>query len=106
MQKLSLATRRKAKELLEVGHTSEEIAQILNIRAGTVREWKRRYEWDCPLDEDWRLTDETQEGEVPEEYIGLMGQDVLESLKRIRNLPMSFMRSGTGLIHTCSKQPA
>jgi len=50
VKKIGLSIRKQAKKLLEEGHTSEEIGQLLDIRPGTIREWKRRYEWDSPND--------------------------------------------------------
>ena len=48
MSSLPLDIRRQAKELVEAGKTSAEVGVLLDIKPGTVREWKRRYMWDCP----------------------------------------------------------
>ncbi|MBT3595122.1 MAG: hypothetical protein HN758_04960 [Verrucomicrobia bacterium] len=40
--------RRQAKSLVEAGKTSAEVGVLLDIKPGTVREWKRRYIWDGP----------------------------------------------------------
>ncbi|GEM_PF-796402 len=94
MKKIGLSIRKQAKELLEEGHTSEEIGQLLDVRPGTVREWKRRYQWDSPNDTGWQMTEITPDEAIPEEYQRLMGQDVLETLQRIRNLPMPRQMDG------------
>jgi hypothetical protein len=39
---------REAKELVETGKTSAEVGLLLDIKPGTIREWKRRYMWDGP----------------------------------------------------------
>ena len=94
MKKIGLSIRKQAKKLLEEGHTSEEIGQLLDIRPGTIREWKRRYEWDSPKDTGWQMTEVIPDDAIPEEYQRLMGQDVPETLKRIRNLPMPRQMDG------------
>ena len=48
MSTLPLDIRRQAKELIETGKTSAEVGALLDIKPGTVREWKRRYMWDGP----------------------------------------------------------
>ncbi len=48
MSTLPLDIRRQAKELMETGKTSSEVGALLDIKPGTVREWKRRYMWDGP----------------------------------------------------------
>jgi hypothetical protein len=48
MSTLTMDIRRQAKELIETGKTSAEVGALLNIKPGTIREWKRRYMWDGP----------------------------------------------------------
>ena len=48
MSTLPLDIRRQAKELIETGKTSAEVGTLLDIKPGTIREWKRRYMWDGP----------------------------------------------------------
>ena len=48
MSPVLLDIRRQAKELIEAGKTSAEVGVLLDIKPGTVREWKRRYIWDGP----------------------------------------------------------
>ena len=48
MPSLPLDIRRQAKSLVEAGKTSAEVGVLLDIKPGTVREWKRRYMWDGP----------------------------------------------------------
>lgn len=49
MSFLPLDIRRQAKSLVEAGKTSSEVGVLLDIKPGTVREWKRRYMWDSPV---------------------------------------------------------
>jgi uncharacterized protein YjcR len=48
MSSFPLDIRRQAKSLVEAGKTSAEVGVLLDIKPGTVREWKRRYMWDGP----------------------------------------------------------
>jgi uncharacterized protein YjcR len=48
MSSFPLDIRRQAKSLVEAGKISAEIGALLDIKTGTVREWKRRYMWDGP----------------------------------------------------------
>jgi uncharacterized protein YjcR len=43
MPSLPLDIRRQAKELVEAGKTSADLGALLDIKPGTIREWKRRY---------------------------------------------------------------
>lgn len=48
MSTLSLDIRKQAKEPIETGKTSAEFGALLDIKPGTILEWKRRYMWDGP----------------------------------------------------------
>jgi uncharacterized protein YjcR len=40
--------RRQAREFVEARKPSGEVDALLDIKPGTVREWKHRYMWDSP----------------------------------------------------------
>ena len=48
MSPVPLAICGQARELVEAGKASAEVGVLLDIKPGTVREWKRRYMWDGP----------------------------------------------------------
>ncbi|MDC0264534.1 hypothetical protein OAL86_05445 [Verrucomicrobia bacterium] len=60
MSSLPLEIRRQAKELVEAGKTSAEVGVLLDIKPGTVREWKRRYMWDGPEGQDRPYKDDLE----------------------------------------------
>ena len=58
MSALSLDIRRQAKELIETGKIAVEVGALLDIKPGTIREWRRRYMWDGREDLDRPCKDE------------------------------------------------
>lgn len=50
VEALDLELRQKAKAMIAHGSTSADVARVLGLHPGTVREWKRRYEWRSPSD--------------------------------------------------------
>ena len=48
MSTLPLDIRRQAKEPIETGKTFAEVGALLEIKPGTICEWKRHYMWDDP----------------------------------------------------------
>ena len=88
MSSLPLDIRRQAKSLVEAGKTSAEVGVLLDIKPGTVREWKRRYMWDGPEDQDRPCNDDMDTDQVPAEYERVMSLDVMDTLDWIRRMPM------------------
>jgi len=88
MSSLPLDIRRQAKELVEAGKSSQEIGALLDIKPGTVREWKRRYLWHGPDGLDRQCADDLDEDQLPAEYERIMSTDVMETLHWIRRMPM------------------
>ena len=88
MSSLPLDIRRQAKELVEAGKSSQEIGALLDIKPGTVREWKRRYLWHGPDGLDRQCGDDLDEDQLPAEYERIMSTDVMETLHWIRRMPM------------------
>jgi transposase len=89
MSSIPLDIRRQAKELIEAGKSSQEIGSLLDIKPGTVREWKRRYMWDGPDGSDRQRSDDLDDNQLPAEYERIMSTDVMETLHWIRRMPMS-----------------
>ena len=48
MSSFPMDIRRQAREFVEARKPSGEVDALLDIKPGTVREWKRRYMWDGP----------------------------------------------------------
>ncbi|XOV70437.1 MAG: helix-turn-helix domain-containing protein [Verrucomicrobiota bacterium] len=88
MSSLPLDIRRQAKELVEAGKSSHEIGALLDIKPGTVREWKRRYMWDGPEGLDRQCGDDLDDNQLPTEYERIMSTDVMETLHWIRRMPI------------------
>ena len=88
MSTLPLDMRRQAKELIETGKTSAEVGALLDIKPGTIREWKRRYMWDGPEGLDRSRNDDLDNDQVPAEYERVMSLDVMDTLDWIRRMPM------------------
>ena len=88
MPSLPLDIRRQAKSLVEAGKTSAEVGALLDIKPGTVREWKRRYMWDGPEGQDRPCNDDMDTDQVPAEYERVMSLDVMDTLDWIRRMPM------------------
>ena len=61
---------------------------LLDIKPGTVREWKRRYMWDGPEGQDRPCNDDMDTDQVPAEYERVMSLDVMDTLDWIRRMPM------------------
>ncbi|MDA7525061.1 hypothetical protein N8616_05615 [Verrucomicrobia bacterium] len=86
MSSLPLEIRRQAKELVEAGKTSAEVGVLLDIKPGTVREWKRRYMWDGPEGQDRprrsgsALQRRSRRGVAASEYERVMSLDVMYPL--------------------------
>jgi hypothetical protein len=89
MSTLPLDIRRQAKELIETGKTSAEVGALLDIKPGTIREWKRRYMWDGPEGLDRPCNEDLDADQVPVEYERVMSLDVMDTLNWIRRMPMS-----------------
>ena len=89
MSSIPLDIRRQAKELVEAGRSSQEIGALLDIKPGTVREWKRRYMWDGPEGQDRKCGDHLDDDQLTAEYERIMSTDVMETLHWIRRMPMS-----------------
>jgi len=88
MSSLPLDIRRQAKELVEAGKSSQEIGALLDIKPGTVREWKRRYMWNGPEGLDRQCGDDLDDNQLPAEYERIMSTDDMETLHWIRRMPM------------------
>ena len=88
MSSLPLDIRRQAKSLVEAGKTSAEVGVLLDIKPGTVCEWKRRYMWDGPEGQDRPFGDDMDTDQVPAEYERVMSLDVMDTLDWIRRMPM------------------
>jgi len=88
MSKLLLDLRRQAKGLIEAGKTSAEVGALLDIKPGTIREWKRRYMWDGPEGLDRPCNEDLDTDQVPAEYERVMSLDVMDTLDWIRRMPM------------------
>ena len=88
MSSLPLDIRRQAKSLVEAGKTSAEVGTLLDIKPGTIREWKRRYMWDGPEGHDRPCNDDMDTDQVPAEYERVMSLDVMDTLDWIRRMPM------------------
>jgi uncharacterized protein YjcR len=43
---------------VEAGKSSGEVGTLLDIKPGTIREWKRRYMWDGPEGQDRHCNDD------------------------------------------------
>jgi uncharacterized protein YjcR len=80
MSTIPLDIRRQAKELIETGKTSAEIGALLDIKPGTIREWKRRYMWDGPEDLDRPCNDDLDNDQVPAEYERVISLNVIDTL--------------------------
>ena len=88
MSKILLDLRRQAKGLIETGKTSAEVGALLDVKPGTVREWKRRYMWDGPEGLDRPCHDDLDGDQLPVEYERVMSLDVMDTLDWIRRMPM------------------
>ena len=88
MSTIPLDIRRQAKDLIETGKTSAEVGALLDIKPGTIREWKRRYMWDGPEGLDRPCNDDLDNDQVPAEYERVMSLDVMDTLDWIRRMPM------------------
>ena len=49
VEALDYELRRRAKAMIAQGTTSADVARVLGLHPGTVRIWKRRYEWGLHL---------------------------------------------------------
>jgi hypothetical protein len=59
----------------------------LGLHPGTVREWKRRYEWEAPSDLGDRVVlDDIEDAALVEEYERIMSEDVMQTLKRFTRM--------------------
>ena len=88
MSSIPLDIRQQAKKLIEAGKSSQEIGSLLDIKPGTVREWKRRYMWDGPDGSDRQCSDDLDDDQLPAEYERIMSTDVMETLHWIRRMPI------------------
>jgi hypothetical protein len=92
MSTLPLDIRRQAKSLVEAGKTSAEVGALLDIKPGTIREWKRRYMWDGPEGLDRPYNDDLDNDQVPAEYERVMSLDVMDTLDWIRRIDAILKR--------------
>ena len=60
MSAVPLAICGQARELVEACKTSAEVGVLLDIKPGTVREWKRRYMSYSPQGSDWPCNDDLE----------------------------------------------
>ncbi len=73
---------------VEAGKSSGKVGALLDIKPGTVREWKRRYMWDGPEGLDRPCNDDLDSDQLPAEYERVMSLDVMDTLDWIRRMPM------------------
>ena len=64
---------------------------MLDLKRGTIREWKRRYMWDGPEGLDRPCNDDLDNDQVPAEYERVMSLDAI--LKRERALELLSKRA-------------
>lgn len=67
MSTLPLDIPRQAKSLIETGKTSAELDAFLDIKPGTLHEWKGRYMWDGPEGLDRPCNDDLDNDPAPAE---------------------------------------
>ncbi|MDC0325565.1 hypothetical protein OAM01_02290 [bacterium] len=86
---LDIELRKRAKALLASGMNAEDVGRALEVRPGTVREWKRRYEWGT-LKEEETMTefDEIDDPALIAEYRRIMSEDVMRTLDRFVRMPV------------------
>ena len=86
---LDIEIRKRAKALLASGMNAEDVGRALEVRPGTIREWKRRYEWGS-LEEEETLTefDEIDDPALIAEYRRIMSEDVMRTLDRFARMPI------------------
>jgi hypothetical protein len=86
---LDIELRKSAKALLASGMNAEDVGRTLEVRPGTVREWKRRYEWGS-LKEEEAMTefDEIDDPALISEYRRIMSEDVMRTLDRFVRMPV------------------
>ncbi|MDB4610094.1 hypothetical protein OAH46_03295 [Verrucomicrobia bacterium] len=87
VEALDLELRQKAKAMIAHGSTSADVARVLGLHSGTVREWKRRYEWRSPSDAGDRVElDDIEDAALVEEYDRIMSEDVMQTLQRFTRM--------------------
>ena len=71
-----------------IGYGRSTSSLPLDIKTGTVPEWKRRYMWDGPEGQDRPCNDDMDTDQVPAEYERVMSLDVMDTLDWKRRMPM------------------
>ena len=92
MSTLPLDIPRQAKSLIETGKTSAELDAFLDIKPGTLHEWKGRYMWDGPEGLDRPCNDDLDNDPAPAEYERIMSLVVMDTLDWIRRIPRPYRR--------------
>lgn len=77
--------RRRAKNLLDQGHTPPEVAAMLSVKPAEVKSWIRQYEWGEPIAD--ALTVPVPDDAIAEEFSKLMRRDCIDTLNVLRTLP-------------------
>ncbi|MDA7525466.1 hypothetical protein N8616_01290 [Verrucomicrobia bacterium] len=86
---LDIELRKRAKALLASGMNAEDVGRALEVRPGTVREWKRRYEWGTHKEEETIAEfDEIDDPALIAEYRRIMSEDVMRTLDRFARMPV------------------
>ena len=68
---------------------AEDVGRALEVRPGTVREWKRRYEWGTRKEEETIAEfDEIDDPALIAEYRRIMSEDVMRTLDRFARMPV------------------
>ncbi len=87
VEALDYELRRRAKAMIAQGTTSADVARVLGLHPGTVREWKRRYDWEAPSDLGDRVElDDIEDAALVEEYERIMSEDVMQTLQRFTRM--------------------
>ena len=92
MSTLPLDIPRQAKSLIETGKTSAELDAFLDIKPGTLHEWKGRYMRDGPEGLDRPCNDDLDNDPAPAEYERIMSLDVMDTWDWIRRIPRPYRR--------------
>jgi len=80
-----IQARRRAKGLLDQGHSVDEVAELLAIKPREIKGWIRKYEWASPTPAELSLP--VADDDVSDEFHRLMSRDCIDTLHQIRRLP-------------------